>query len=120
MKKSYLIINVNLIIYLLDYGRNNSKTIILEGILRQDWYFSLFESITNDFKDNIFAYYFNLPFEETLRRHSERELSKEFGEDKMKLWWKANDLINIIPETILTKDLTLSELVDKIFNDVII
>ena len=111
---------INLIKYLLGYGRKNSKVIILEGIFRSDWYLSLFEYISEEFKESIFAYYFNLPFEETLIRHSQRELSKEFGEDKMKLWWKGNDLINIIPETILTKDLTLSESVDKIFNDVMI
>lgn len=110
---------INLIKHLLDYGRENYKIIILEGILRQDWYLRLFESITNEFNDNIFAYYFDLSFEETLIRHSQREASKEFGEDKMKLWWKEKDLINIIPETFLTKELTLNESIDKILNDII-
>lgn len=108
---------INLIKYLLNYGRENSKVIILEGILRQDWYLSLFESIEHYFKDNIFAYYFDLPFEETLIRHSNREASKEFGEKEMKLWWKEKDLIKIIPETLLNKELTLNEILEKIFND---
>lgn len=37
----------------------------------------------------------------------------------MKEWWNENDLLNIIPEVLLYKELSLNEIVDIIYKDVI-
>ena len=58
----------------------------------------------------------DLPFEETLRRHETKPNKTDFGEQDMRRWWKENDFIHIIPEKILTKNLSISDTVDMIYN----
>lgn len=64
----------------------------------------------------IFAFYYDLPFEETLRRHATKPNRGDFGEQDMRRWWKEKDFIDIIPEKIITKDLGISDTVDMIYN----
>lgn len=101
------------------YGKNNCNIVILEGILNSKWYKNLFENLLDMFKDQIFAYYFDIPFEETLNRHQQKPNAHEFGEKEMKRWWNEKDLLDIIPEALLHKELYLNEIVDKIYQDVI-
>jgi len=101
------------------YGKNNCNIVILEGILNSNWYKNLFENLLDEFRDQIFAYYFDIPFEETLNRHQQKPNAHEFGEKEMKKWWNENDLLNIIPEVLLYKELSLNEIVDIIYKDVI-
>ena len=101
------------------YGKSNCNIVILEGILNSNWYKNLFENLLDEFKDQIFAYYFDIPFEETLNRHQQKDNAHEFGEKEMKEWWNENDLLNIIPEVLLYKELNLNEIVAIIYKDVI-
>ena len=107
-----------LITNLLKYGRKNSQITILEGILDFGQYRTLFEIAVSEYGENIFAYYYDLPFEETLMRHETKPNKSDFGEEDMRRWWKEKDYIGIIPEKIITKDMSFSETVDMIFNDV--
>ena len=101
------------------YGKSNCNIVILEGILNSKWYKNLFEDLLNAFKDHFFAYYFHIPFEETLNRHQQKPNAYEFGEKEMREWWNEKDLLNIIPELLLYKELSLNEIVDIIYQDVI-
>lgn len=101
------------------YGKRNCNIVILEGILNSKWYEKLFENLLNEFKDQIYAYYFDIPFEETLNRHKEKPNAHEFGEKEMKKWWNEKDLLYIIPEALIHKELSLNEVVDIIYQDVI-
>ena len=108
-----------LITNLLRYGRKNSEITILEGILDSEQYRPLFETAVSEYGENIFAYYYDLPFEETLLRHETKPNKSDFGEEDMRRWWNEKDYIKIIPEKIITKDMSFSETVDMIFNDVL-
>lgn len=99
------------------YGKNNCNIIILEGILNSKWYKNLFENLLDEFKDQILAYYFDIPFEETLNRHQQKPNAYEFGEIEMREWWNEKDLLDIIPEVLLYKELSLNEIVDIIYHD---
>ena len=96
------------------YGKKYSDIIIVEGIFNSKWYNNLFKKLSNEFKDNIFAFYFNIPFEETLKRHKTKKESKEFGEKEMRQWWLEKDLLEAIPETMIEKELGLNEIVEFI------
>lgn len=106
-----------LIMNLLKYGEKNSEITILEGILDSGLYRPLFEVAIESFGENIFAYYYDLPFEETLIRHGTKPNKSEFGEEDMRRWWNEKDYIGIIPEKTLTKDISASEAAEMIFND---
>lgn len=89
---------------------------ILEGILDNDKYSSLFQLLPGMFS-RIHAYYLDIPFDETLRRHATRPQSADFGEDAMRRWYRTDNLIGFIPETIITADSTLEETVERILRD---
>lgn len=107
-----------LLIDLVKYGKENCDVVILEGILKAEWYRELFEQIKMEFGQEIYAYYYEIPFEETLKRHQTKPNCNEFGEEEMKRWWNEKDYIGIIPEKIITTEFSLNKTVDMIFQDV--
>ena len=100
------------------YGKKHCKIVILEGILNSKWYIKLFENLLKEFGNNIFAYYFDIPFEETLIRHQKKPNAHEFGEKEMRGWWNEKDLLDIIPEVCFHEELSLNEIVDIVYQDV--
>lgn len=105
---------VDLLINLVKYGKENCTTVILEGILYADWYQRLFEVVKDEFGNNIYAYYFDIPFEETLLRHKTKPNAGEFGEADMKRWWREKDYLEIITEHMITQDMTADTIVNRI------
>lgn len=107
-----------LMIELLRYGRRNSEITILEGILPSKEYKPLFEVALEEYRENIFSYYYDISFEETLRRHQTKPNRDEFGEVDMRRWWKEKDFLEIIPQTVLNEDVSLRETVELIYGQV--
>lgn len=105
---------IPLLIKLLQYGRQNSEITILEGILVSEYYEPLFQTALEEYGSDILAFYYDLPFEETLLRHDTKPNKSEFGEQDMRRWWKEKDYIGIIPEKIITKDMSLEDAMELI------
>lgn len=105
------------IMAMLDWARENSKYIILDGIFGVKRYTDFFEVVKAKFK-NVYAYYFDIPLEETIRRHQTREKAKLFGAEELASWYKPNNIMSTLNETIITKDLTKDEIVDRILMDI--
>lgn len=107
-----------LLIDLVKYGKQHCEFVILEGILNAKWYKELFEAILSEYGANIFAYYYDLPFEETLQRHQTKPNCNDFGEDAMRRWWNDKDYIGIINEKSLTVGMSIDETVNMIMCDI--
>lgn len=107
-----------LIEQLLVYGHKNCEFVIVEGILKSKWYMPLFELAKAIYANNIYAYYYDLSFKETLLRHNTKANKDDFGEREMKEWWNEKDYINIIPEKLITADMSLFDTISMICNDV--
>lgn len=107
-----------LMVELMKYGRKNSEVTIIEGILPTPDYNPLFEAAVQEYGPHIYAYYYDLPFEETLLRHSTKPNRDEFGEEDMRRWWREKDYLSMIQETILHADLSLEDAVEQIYQDV--
>lgn len=103
---------------LLQYGRQNNEITILEGILPKKDYHALFERAIEAYGQNIYAFYYDLPFEETLRRHQTKPNCGSFGETEMKRWWIEKDYLDIISEYTLTKEISLDDAADLIYRKV--
>ncbi|NLF41301.1 MAG: kinase [Bacteroidales bacterium] len=108
---------ISLLIGLAKYGKQNCSIVIVEGILYSEIYRELFEVLKSEYK-NIYAYYYDIPFKETIARHQTKTNCNEFGENEMKRWWRERDYIGIIPERSITDELSLEEVVEIIFSDV--
>ena len=109
---------VTLMTALVAYGFAHSEAVIVEGILHAQWYKPLFDRIAELYQDNIYAYYYDIPFAETLRRHSARIQSANFGEEHMRKWWTEKDYLPQIQEKILHADISAQESVELIFGDI--
>ncbi|MCI6289797.1 MAG: kinase [Eubacteriales bacterium] len=107
-----------LLMQLLEYGSNHHSVTILEGILYADWYRPLLELAGRLYGENVYAYYFDLSFEETLRRHQTKPNSGEFGEAEMRRWWRDRDYSDVLRETALGEGMSRSEVVERICWDV--
>lgn len=99
------------------YGSRNCETVIVEGILDSAAYAPLFAVLNAEYPQ-IFAYYYDLPFEETLRRHQTKPNRDQFGEADMRRWWKERDLIGSISEKIITLEQSQADTVSMILHDI--
>ncbi len=102
---------------LLKYGKIHSELTILEGIMYDEWYSPLFKLANELYESNIYAYYFDIPFEETLRRHSMRNKSQEFGEEAMRGWWREKDISSVLDEQVITCEMQADDIVERIYQD---
>lgn len=110
---------VPLLINLVQYGRQHCEYVILEGILFPETYEELFRCIQAEYSaEDIHAYYYDIPFEETLRRHETKPNRADFGPEAMRDWWKEKDYIGYLPEKILTQTMTLEDAGARILADV--
>lgn len=109
---------VPLLTEMIRYGWAHSEHVILEGILYSDFYKPLFVEAGKIFRADIFAFYYNISFEETLRRHNTKPNRADFGQEAMKRWWRENDFLEIIQETELTSSVSEEEAVSLIYKTV--
>lgn len=108
-----------LMVELMRYGHKNSEITVMEGILPCPEYDPLFEAAVKEYgEENIFAYYYDISFEETLRRHQTKPNKNDFGEEDMRRWWKEKNFLSCISETIIGEEVSLEEAVEKIYQDV--
>jgi hypothetical protein len=106
-----------LVMELLKYGREHSDIVILEGIVYDEWYSPLFELANELYRGNVHSYYFDIPFEETVRRHETRNKSREFGEELMRQWWREKDFSSVLNEEVITSEKDADWIVEKIYTD---
>ncbi|MCD7893141.1 MAG: hypothetical protein LUG60_05490 [Erysipelotrichaceae bacterium] len=109
---------VGMLINLVEYGYMHNEVVILEGILRNEWYEPLFQRIAQLYKDHIYAYYFELSFEETLRRHSMRSRHSDFGRKELQKWFKPHNYIYNIEEKLIYEDESVDQILHNIFFDI--
>ncbi|MBP5554828.1 MAG: kinase [Lachnospiraceae bacterium] len=107
-----------LIKQMLEYGSKNCEVVIMEGIFVAEWYRELFEAALELYGSDIYAYYFDIPFEETVRRHQTRSKAAEFGAEDMREWWQEKDYLDPIKETMITEDMSKDEIVGAIYSRV--
>ena len=110
---------IQLIYDLCMYGNNVDYTVILEGILSNKKYGAMLRRLLDDFQGEKLIYYFDVSFEETVRRHATKPSAHEFGESEMRQWWKDQDVLNVPGEQRIGEQLSQAEIVDLIHRDVL-
>ena len=111
---------IQLIYDLCMYGNNVGYTVILEGILSNKKYGAMLRRLLDDFQGEKLIYYFDVSFEETVRRHATKPNAHEFGESEMRQWWKDQDVLNVPGEQRIGEQLSQAEIVDLIHHDVLV
>jgi len=101
------------------YGNKVGYTVILEGILSNKKYGAMLRRLLNDFQGEKLIYYFDISFEETVRRHATEPNAHEFGESEMHQWWKDQDVLDVPGEQRIGEKLAQAEIVDTIYHDIL-
>jgi predicted kinase len=108
---------IELMYKLVMWGKELGYDVILEGILSIGKYGEMLEKIVKDFDGETYAYYFDISFEETMRRHNTKDIAHIIDEEKMRSWRKESDRMNIHNERTITDEQTQNEIVDLILNE---
>ncbi|WP_298789220.1 AAA family ATPase [uncultured Marinococcus sp.] len=109
-------LSIGLIQAMIEYGMSHCPYVIIEGILAEDKYGMMLRE-TLAASEKVIAYYYDLPFEETVARH-QTKTQPDFGEASMKSWFIEQDFLGLENEQRVTKDITEEEIVINILADV--
>lgn len=108
---------IPLIEKMLIFGIEHCEFVILEGILAENKYGDMLRNVLNNRMDNVFAYYYDLSFEETVRRHNSKK-ETDFGLAELKSWFVANDYLGFPGEKSISKALSIEETINNILTDI--
>lgn len=107
-------LSIDLISRIAEYGKGKCEYTIVEGILNKKLYGEMLKRLIHFYKEKANTYYFDLSFEETVKRHQSRSKKEEFGEDSLRKWWIPNDYLDVENEMKLTDDLSQADIVGVI------
>jgi predicted kinase len=109
--------NIGLIDQTARYALDHGYHVILEGGLYSPTYGATLRQLIADHAGATGVYYFQLPFDETLRRHSTRPLAKVITPEQMREWYQAGDLLGVPGEQVIDTSSSLDETVKRIIGD---
>ncbi len=73
----------------------NGYSVIVEGILASHRYGQMFTKLFTDHDGPSLAYYLDVSFDETVRRHQTRPQRSEFSDDDMRSWYLPGDTLGL-------------------------
>jgi len=100
------------------YGKKIGYDVVLEGIFKKATYDKLINQLVKAFDGNVFAYYLDISFDETVRRHNTKPENNEFGIEKLREWWLENDMLGLENERIFNETESQDEMVNDILKDI--
>ena len=99
------------------YGYERDLLVIVEGFYETDIYRQMLEELRDLFYPKVLSYYYDLTFEETVRRHQTRSKKADFSPADMKRWWKECDFLGW-EEAIFTDQVSLEDAFQKISKNI--
>jgi predicted kinase len=91
--------------------------VVLDGILDMGNYGDLLRELASRESCVLHLYWFDVTFEETLRRHRLKPAADAFGEAEMREWWRDQDPSGIEGERVIPAQCSADEAVDRILRD---
>jgi 8-oxo-dGTP pyrophosphatase MutT (NUDIX family) len=90
---------------------------IVEGIFNAEHYGQMLTALISDHADSAFAYFLDVPFGETLRRHATKSGVLKYGEDEMRRWYRGLDVLPGGIEQVIPADSALESTVTRLMAD---
>jgi shikimate kinase len=109
--------SIQLIYDLAMYGNKIGFDVIVEGIFVNDRYGDTLRKLVDNFKGQSHVYYFDIPIEVTLQRHSSKPNAHEFGEKELREWWVERDYLNTLNEKYITAEMGEDEIIEMFMKD---
>ena len=108
---------IGLIDLMARYALDQGFSVVVEGILHPDRYGDMLKRLVRDHQGTSLAYFWDIPFEETLRRHATKPKATEFGETEMRDWWYGAAHVDGLSETSIGAEDTLDDALARITTD---
>ncbi|WP_330343030.1 AAA family ATPase [Streptomyces sp. NBC_00557] len=109
--------NIGLIDLTARYALDAGYHVVVEGILYADRYGDMLAQLRADHRGPSYAYYLDVPFEETLARHATKPIADDVDEAQLRDWYRPRDLLPGGIETVIGADSPLQRTVDRIMHD---
>lgn len=99
--------------YALDQGLHT----IIEGILYADIYRTMLTRLLADHRGITRCYRYEIPFQETVRRHASKPEAAAYGPEAMRPWWRDSDPLPGVDEQPIGPELSLADATARILAD---
>ena len=109
--------NIDLIDQTARFALSRGYHTIVEGIFNADHYGAMLTALISDNHGRAFAYFLDVPFPETLRRHATKTGSLKYGEAEMRRWYRGLDLLPGGVEHVIPAESSLEDTVSKVMAD---
>lgn len=109
--------NIDLIDLTARFALERGFQVIVEGIMNRVRYGEMLARLCADHRGKTSCFYFDVSFEETLRRHQSKPQAGEYGEAEMRQWFHPHDLLLDLQETIIPESFSLDEAIELIWNE---
>ena len=90
--------------------------VVLEGILHTEHYAAELHRLVGEHEGPSAAYYLDVSWAETVRRHGSRPQAASFTPEQMREWYTERDLLGVPGEQIIPEDSTLDRTVEIILS----
>lgn len=104
---------VDLIDVVARFALDRGMHVVIEGILYADIYGPMLRALAADHRGSTRFCRFDLPFEETLRRHNAKGCNG-FGEAELRQWWRDQDPLADCEEHVIGAEWDLDTIADDI------
>lgn len=108
--------NIGLIDQTTRYALDHGYHVVLEGGLYSPVYGGMLRQLLEDHAGPTGVYYFQVSFDETLRRHATKPLGKATPE-QMRQWYEPDDLLGVPGEQVIDEASTLDQTAERIIGD---
>lgn len=109
--------NIRLIDMTVRFALDEGYDVILEGILPAKHYKEMLLGLLK-YPSEACIYYFDIPLEETFKRHATKPNSQDFGEEEMRKWYLPQDMLGVENEQLILYDSALDTTVERILKDI--
>ena len=110
-------LSIDLIRQIAEYGKGKCEFVILEGILSKQRYGEMLHDLIHFYHEKVHIYYFDLSFEETVKRHNLRPKRMEFGKENIcAVLVESKGLSWVDSEVLLTDDMSQEDVIELIID----
>ncbi|MBM7789904.1 AAA family ATPase [Tenggerimyces flavus] len=110
-------INIELIEHTARFALDRGYHVVVEGILDAARYAEMLDRLAAANRGPSFFYYFDVPFDETVRRHATKPEAAVYGPDVMAEWYRDRDLLPGDREQVIDQHSELDATVKRILAD---
>jgi predicted kinase len=98
------------------FGIGKVDYVILEGIFSKRAYGDALRGLACQF-NAVYPFYFDLPFEETVKRHQSKG-TNEFGEEELRKWFLPHDFLGLPDEQLICEVKSEEEIIETILQQI--